>query len=351
MLKFSSRLALYLGTVTLATTSALVTAFLSRDNQNLKVLFEEKKNLRNTFDLKELETTEQILKGKLDALNQKYLIALSTLSDLKTGKLRSIYQSFLLIDESEEELKRKYDELQLKIDELTELADEHTEFSLRKIATDQTIAFLRVYESVFLSLNRQLYEWDSTLQEIMCIVEKRSNCEQFSKLVPIQNILKSIDSTVQLGLYFDQPPEEFKHKSVERETTILDSSTDLEEIKSSLKSMSQELQKTWKESLENKAKLAELKTAYLSFSAYIDAALAWLDLKKVMLMGDIDSKTKAAEKLVENINQLTSFIQEAYKSIEFLREHSSTLRHYSNQIAERLCDLKTVENACPLKPK
>ncbi|AFO52242.1 hypothetical protein MHLP_03310 [Candidatus Mycoplasma haematolamae str. Purdue] len=355
MFHFSRLVGISLGGLTAGSTGIAVTPTLLRDALFLDSLYKEEKKTKSSFDLDGLRKEDQKTKSALDKLNSQLNQGLSAIETLKTRQVSLIKAGFSSIEKKEEEFRQKYDSLSKKIQSLTELLKQESSIASKKMNVQQNLQLLSIYEKAFDQLNNQFYSWDSTIQEIICVLKEptkneENKCKGEGLIAPLRNMFREDEkssrlfgsSTTVAGGAPSRTTRSTRDTSQVEATASQTAMAELEKVRQALEQMSKNLENSWKESLKKKGETMSHKSKLQNYQAYLEYAQALTDFQRVLLKGKVTEDTEASRELVKTINDLTEFIVRVGRALENLKAHYVVLKAYEGKIATSLCNLKTI---------
>ncbi|AFO52240.1 hypothetical protein MHLP_03300 [Candidatus Mycoplasma haematolamae str. Purdue] len=206
MFPFAKIVGSSLGFLTVGSTGVAVTPNLFAAGSDF--LYKERNKKQNYFNLAFFESEEQTLRQKLEELSKKLNSGLKATESLKEEQIKNIKTAFELVKKNELSLKQKYQEIAAKVQQLTQWLEKESKVAEQKMKTTQTIELLNFYEKAFKKISEKFKEWDDTVYEIICEINRvdksSKNCKEEAEKSSLKGILTAIVKGI--GQTSDAPP-------------------------------------------------------------------------------------------------------------------------------------------------
>ncbi|AFO52228.1 hypothetical protein MHLP_03240 [Candidatus Mycoplasma haematolamae str. Purdue] len=347
MFTFSKVVGTSLGALALGSTGIVVAPAVLKDLP-LDLFTKQKERLKGSLDLEILKGVEQQLKSELDNLKGKLDLALRVTSALGNKRLSQMHEKFKKVEESEGNLKEKYLELTKKVEELSKLLSEESSETEKKLKAQSVQALADTYSQYYDALSRHFHKWDRTILEIVCAINStqtkptKKKEEEDEQECEIPSLVSRV-----YGKPETQAGSGGGHQQASGSSQTGEASQEalkkLNEVKAALESMSNNIERGWKQILFDKSKSEHIKIAFETYGAYLDYLIQLIKTSKEKKKLEIGETTNQAKEIVNQINKLNGEIVQVNKEWGKLKDQYTVIKTFEGKVKNELCNLNTIK--------
>ncbi|RAO94769.1 hypothetical protein DNK47_03265 [Mycoplasma wenyonii] len=311
--------------------SFLVPYFQNEDKDVLSNLIYKDNNSTNRFDLSALDGKVKSNIKRLEKQIQELSSAREITNNWKKEAHQNISTNLDKLTQKEEQLTDLYKELYSSLKQLIMKQTEIFQFSLKRLKADkENSQYTSLYDG-YSQLSTALNDWENSIKEIKCEIDKNCDLSWASALSWIKSSLPFVSYLEEL--FYSKETE----SSEGAQRQLFEVSTELSKLLTKIKQKN--VTYRYSKILSNIDKLL-----WRNKLSYLDALIAQLTQEKSNLDENIKSLIEKAKQLTNSINDLNNKLTEWLNKFTNWKNWETSLHFWNTKLKESLFRYRNILN-------